>query len=423
MTPLLRLDTIAASHAALLLLVAGAASAWLGMTDERQGGLWIFSVLLLLLLQQLWWRFKWNRLEESGDVTQRPGAEAAAAVLRSGELFRLIMTFKRGLPNLVVEFKRENMDEWLDEVGPLDKHPSSGLLPKLAIHKNDFRVFRMLHGLQAFSYYRSDPTLQFGDVRRFAAVNDRLDILKYFNSHAETDPSSRWSPHLLNDAIYAGKLRVVRWLLANRPESCASLTTKAVDSTATGNLALLQFLHEEMDVAFTTKAMNLAAENGRLDIVRFLHEKRTEGCTRRAMDAAARNGHLEVVKFLHKHRSEGCTTKAMDCAARNGHLAVVKFLHDHREEGCTTIAMDAAAQYNRMDVIQFLRTHRHEGCTEWAMAGAAVNGHLDMVRYLHQELHVKHIGSSASIAAQNGHYQVFDYLCTNYPVSAHRYVS
>ncbi|GMF29523.1 unnamed protein product [Phytophthora fragariaefolia] len=349
------------------------------------------------------------------------GAEVAARVIRNDELFRLIMTFKRGLPNLVLEFERDSLDDWFDLIERQDECPELGMLPKLAIWKNNFRVFRMLQGLQEFSYYRQDPTLNFGDVRRFAAVNGRLDVLEYLHLYAENAPSSQWDPHMLNEAIYAGQLHVVRWLITHRKEACISLTSKAMNSSAAGNLELLKFLHEEVKHGFTTGAMNLAAERGRLDIVRFLHENRLEGCTTRAMDGAARNGHLNVVKFLHENRTEGCTTNAMDGAARNGHFEVLRFLHENRREGCTTTAMDAAAQFNRIHIVEFLRTHRHEGCSEWAMAGAAANGHIDMVRYLHQQIHVPRIGGSASIAAQNGHFYVFEYLCANYPPNAHDY--
>jgi hypothetical protein len=427
----------AALHAALLF--AAATFLWIWLADSTRGRVWFLSMLLWAMVRL------WRLIQQRGKTPQQQimspresralqiekarlktwrstaGAQAAAQVIRNAELFRLIMTFKRGLPNLVLEFERVNADEWFDTIELLDDTPELGMLPKLAVWRNDFRVFRMLQALQKFPYYRRDPTLDFGDVRRFAVVNDRLDVLEYLHSYPEDAPSAKWDAHLLNDAIYAGQLRVVRWLIAHRPEACASLSSKAINSSAAGNMELLKFLHQELKAGFTTGAMNLAAEKGQLDIVRFLHENRTEGCTTRAMDGAARNGHLDVVQFLHENRTEGCTTSAMDGAARNGHLEVLRFLHEYRSEGCTTTAMDAAAQFNRINIIEFLRTHRSEGCSVWAMAGAAANGHLEMVRYLHQEMHVQRIGSSASIAAQNGHFQVFEYLCANYPVNAHDY--
>lgn len=427
----------AALHAALLL--TGAVFIWVWLADDIRGRVWLLPVFLWVMIHL--WRLIQDRgkcqelvvpvavqaagieAEDTRLKTWRSpaGAAVAAKVIRNGELFRLIMTFKRGLPNLVLVFERANIDEWFDLLVSRDACPELGLLPKLAIWKNNLRVFRMLQSLQEFPHYRRDPTLNFSDVRRFAVVNDRLDVLEYLHSYAEGAPSAQWDPHLLNDAIYAGQLRVVHWLIVHRREACISLTSKAINSTGAGNLELLRFLHEEVKEGFTAGAMNLAAEKGRLENVRFLHENRTEGCTTRAMDGAARNGHLEVVKFLHENRPEGCTTSAMDGAARNGHFEVIRFLHEHRREGCATTAMDGAARFNRMDIIEFLRTHRREGCSEWAMAGAAANGHMDMVRYLHQKMHVQRIGGSASIAAQNGHFKVFEYLCANYPVSADGY--
>ncbi|KAG1704697.1 hypothetical protein DVH05_005626 [Phytophthora capsici] len=426
---MLRVYSDTALHAALLL--AGAAFIWLWLADTIRGRVWPLSVLLWVMVhlwQMIQDRTKLQVLRESKIKQTKEdrwispaGAKVAAKVIRNAELFRLIMSFKRGLPNLVLNFERTYMAEWFEMFEPQDECPELGMLPKLAIWRNNFKVFRMVQALQEFAYYRRDPTLDFNDVRRFAAVSGRSDVLEYLHLYPEDGPSAQWDPHLLNGAIHAGQLDVIRWLISHRKEACVYLTSKAINSTAARNLELLRFLHEEIKVGFTTGAMNIAAEKGKLDIVRFLHENRTEGCTTRAMDGAARNGHFAVVKFLHENRTEGCTTSAMDGAARNGHLEVLQFLHEHRREGCTTTAMDAAAQLNRKDIMEFLRTHRREGCSEWAMAGAAANGHIDMVRYLHQVMHVQQIGGSASIAAQNGHFQVFEYLCANYPSTAHGY--
>jgi hypothetical protein len=43
---------------------------------------------------------------------------------------------------------------------------------------------------------------------------------------------------------------------------------------------------------------NYACETGNILLVEFLHNNRTEGCTANAMDYASANGHLEIVEFL-----------------------------------------------------------------------------------------------------------------------------
>lgn len=245
-----RVYSDAALHAALLL--TGAVFVWFWLADHIRGRVWVLLVLLWAMFH-LWRlirsRSKADELVEPPEQEEEEdkafqieearmqawrspaGAEVAARVIRNDELFRLIMTFKRGLPNLVLEFERASMDDWFDLLEPQDECPELGMLPKLAIWKNNFRVFRMLQDLQEFSYYRRDPTLNFGDVRRFAAVNGRLDVLGYLHLYGESALSSQWDPHLLNEAIYAGQLRVVRWLIAHRREACVSLTSKAILSS------------------------------------------------------------------------------------------------------------------------------------------------------------------------------------------------
>eukprot|EP01133_Synstelium_polycarpum_P002603 gene2603-2989_t len=111
-------------------------------------------------------------------------------------------------------------------------------------------------------------------------------------------------------------------------------------------LKLVKFLHDNLTDGWTTRAMDMAAEEGNLPLVKFLHTNRSEGCTTFAMDRAAQTGNMSMVKFLHSNRTEGCTTRAMDKAAGNGRMSIVKFLHYNRSEGCTTDAMDNAAKEN-----------------------------------------------------------------------------
>lgn len=76
------------------------------------------------------------------------------------------------------------------------------------------------------------------------------------------------------------------------------------------------------------------------------------------MDAAAESGNLEIVQWLHEHKTDGCTTKAMDWAAMNNHLSVVQWLHAHRLKGCTTEAMDWALQNENLELILWFHYNR-----------------------------------------------------------------
>ncbi|RLN95849.1 hypothetical protein BBJ28_00020423 [Nothophytophthora sp. Chile5] len=144
-------------------------------------------------------------------------------------------------------------------------------------------------------------------------------------------------------------------------------------------------------------AMDGAAERGHLEVVKWLHANRTESCTTAAMNAAAANDHLPVVQWLHANTSEGCTTAAMDSAAANGHLKMVQWLHSNRPEGCTTEAMDNAALNDQLEMLQWLHKNRSEGCTGKALDSAVASGHLRVVEWLLDHHVSSHVPSAKAM--------------------------
>ncbi|TYZ68363.1 hypothetical protein PybrP1_005391 [[Pythium] brassicae (nom. inval.)] len=186
-----------------------------------------------------------------------------------------------------------------------------------------------------------------------------------------------------------------------------------MDSAASGgHLEIVKFLHANRSESCTTVAMNGAAGDGHLEVVKRLHANRAEGCTQAAMDKAAKNGHLEIVKWLHENRTEGCSETTMDWAARNGHLDVVKWLHENRTEGCSTSAMD---ETNSLEILHWLHKNRSEGCTEVAMESAASGGEFENLLFLKQAGIDLFTRAAASVAVSSHQFEIFQWMRANYP--------
>ncbi|KAJ3416260.1 hypothetical protein HDV05_002550 [Chytridiales sp. JEL 0842] len=161
-----------------------------------------------------------------------------------------------------------------------------------------------------------------------------------------------------------------------------------VAAAKAGDLEMLKYLCEELELDLDHDAMIEAAKNGRLDVVKHLHENFHESvCSSQAMDAAHMET-LDVIKYLHENCDKGCTTKAMDAAALNDCMEAVFFLHENRTEGCTTAAMDGAAENGHLDVVKWLAKNRREGFTKNGLDTAGERGHLEVVECLQQHLHL-----------------------------------
>ncbi|GMF17106.1 unnamed protein product [Phytophthora fragariaefolia] len=195
-----------------------------------------------------------------------------------------------------------------------------------------------------------------------AAINGHLHVLEYLHAIAVSNkesgenggPTCSKSP--FNIAAAVGHFEVVKWLYQNYPEKCFSHRTTTV-ATMSGKLEIMQWLHDQTDVEWTTTVMDQAAEGGHLHIVKWLHVNRSEGCTEYAMNHAANMGHLNVVRWLNDNRSEGCTAEAMDLAAGLEHFEVLLYLRARRTEGSTMVAKLNSLDSRRKHQLAWLEEH------------------------------------------------------------------
>ena len=112
-------------------------------------------------------------------------------------------------------------------------------------------------------------------------------------------------------------------------EKCSEKKERfCVEMALSGNLVLLQYLHEK-GCPWNEKTCSGAARIGHLECLKYLHEK---GCpwNERTCWAAARGGHFDILKYLHE---KGCPWNERTCwaAASGGHFDILKYLH---ENGC-----------------------------------------------------------------------------------------
>ena len=112
-------------------------------------------------------------------------------------------------------------------------------------------------------------------------------------------------------------------------EKCSKRKERfCVEMALSGNLVLLQYLHEK-GCPWNEKTCSGAARIGHLECLKYLHEK---GCpwNERTCWAAARGGHFDILKYLHE---KGCPWNERTCseAASGGHFDILKYLH---ENGC-----------------------------------------------------------------------------------------
>ncbi|OQS05399.1 ankyrin repeat [Thraustotheca clavata] len=233
---------------------------------------------------------------------------------------------------------------WLDELQEFVKYPTA-----LAQALGHLKLLKLL-------------------VREYAWILKHFDIFRYCLERCIEIFS-----HIMNDVPRDGLLDIIQLLHENR---AIGWSTQTMDLAATyGHMYIVKYLHENHSEGCTTKAMDEAAFHGHIDIVKFLHENRTEGCTTNAMDKAAAAGHIEIVKFLHHNRPEGCTKRAytsghfdavqflLEQAGLRRKTAIVKYLHEHRHQGLTPETIDLSASMGHFDAVQYLLEHRNEGFT------------------------------------------------------------
>ncbi|KAL3661966.1 LON peptidase N-terminal domain and RING finger protein 2 [Phytophthora oleae] len=192
-----------------------------------------------------------------------------------------------------------------------------------------------------------------------AASNGHFHVLEFLHALAvdmqanEKSGGPTCTNWALTSAATMGHLEIVQWLRKNYPTLCFSPSTTSM-TARNGNLEMLQWLHHEQQVEWSSDAMDSAAENGHLSVVKWLHENCDEGCTTKAMNYAARNGHLKVVRWLQLNRSEGFTVDALDFAVNREHFEVLLFLRAHGSEECSTAAKLFAREHKQPHILTWL---------------------------------------------------------------------
>ncbi|ETW04340.1 hypothetical protein, variant [Aphanomyces invadans] len=263
----------------------------------------------------------------------RGGASAAAVVLASDYLIRVVTQFQDGI------FECLRLAFYRNKHSPAS---SNFIEPSLGIvrHARHIALDLVQTGdipllIALLQCHVDDVTRTFADHWKlidFAALNGHLEVVEFL--------------HSTGSVLSPGHLAVVEFLHTHRCEGCRAL---AMDRAAANG---------HLNVGCTAWAV---AAHGHLRVIQYLLQNRDEGGMAGTIDKAASKGHLDVVKYLHAHAIESCTHRAMDGAAEGGHLQVVEFLHWHRREGCSYHAMNLAAKNGFFNIVRFLHDHRHEG--------------------------------------------------------------
>jgi hypothetical protein len=152
-----------------------------------------------------------------------------------------------------------------------------------------------------------------------AARCNKLAVLQFL--HAEGCP---WDATVVNEAAKRGELEMVRWL---HESGCEWNDRWVLYYAAEGaNVELLDYVKQRVDVAFTGKHMQKAAERGQTAVCEYLRSQQCPFgqflCT-----SAARNGHTETLHWL-RQQPEYMFQGARVCeeAARCGHMEVLQYL-------------------------------------------------------------------------------------------------
>jgi hypothetical protein len=197
--------------------------------------------------------------------------------------------------------------------------------------------------------------LEMEDARgliRVAAEYGHLDILQLFQDRLGRDVYSQQTADL-SSAILHGRLAVVQWVHANRPEQNWAVFSGI--AAFRGHLDVLQWLYENRLCELVD--LHFPAGCGRFEVVRWMLSVEPELSVSGLLDSAEPGDNMELVQWLHDNTRASCTTNAIDFAARNGNLTFLKWLHAHRSEGCTTKAIDYALGLDDIRVASWLVKH------------------------------------------------------------------
>ncbi|EFA77129.1 hypothetical protein PPL_09884 [Heterostelium album PN500] len=239
-----------------------------------------------------------------------------------------------------------------------------------------------------------------------AAELGYLDIVKFIHENKLDTPAG----HPLKSAISSGNLDVVKYIHSNFTDTCRGVLDSAISY---GFLNIFEFLIQNRPDKISDYWILFASDKGLLPIIRYLIENNVPylNLPELMLDHATSSGNLELVQYLHENTTVRCTTRAMDYAATNGYFEILKYLHYNRSEGCTVAAMNNGSGH--LEIIKFLQYNRSEGCTDEAMYNACIGGHLETAKFLNENrTEGCHSGTKSSVSI-SGHFEIYRYLHLN----------
>jgi hypothetical protein len=164
------------------------------------------------------------------------------------------------------------------------------------------------------------------------------------------------SENALPLATRAGKLDVVKWLLANRSLKWNYRHTAFV-AAYRGHLHILEWLYTEIPSIKDVDTLSMAASAGRLHIIQWLHIHHPTLFGPKTMDIACYNGYLEVVRWLCDNRREGCSASGMDSALILSSPEIAELLWERYRQRCTNDALNMVIVSNRMWAFRWILDH------------------------------------------------------------------
>ncbi|OQS05269.1 hypothetical protein THRCLA_02577 [Thraustotheca clavata] len=282
---------------------------------------------------------------------------AAEMVLRSEDIWRLILPYQDGLTLLLLDIKKDIVN-----------------------------VRKTKHEINQWTaiYYLSNIPARFAS----------LPFIQYsLNADRKLPHYTLCLSNLDNDII----LPLIFTIVERQPElvrqwmqcKLSWRDTQSLElAAACGHANIVSILYN-YGIQTTKRAMDFAAMNGDLDLLKWFHDH-GQKCTTRAMDGAASYGHFDVVEFLHTHRSKRGSAIALSRAAYNGHANItVKLLHRLRIQCCTQQAINFACGNGHLKIAQWLYANRSEGMNTLALTYAVAKRNFDVVFWLGEVLSIR----------------------------------
>jgi hypothetical protein len=211
-------------------------------------------------------------------------------------------------------------------------------------------------------------------------------------------------------AAETGRLDMLRMLtryfgLDLGGQAAAPLDSAAFAAVRRGDLAILEWLVDDLRVPLTAQHVGTAAERGHLELLEWMRSREVTG-NGSVCALAAGAGQLAVLRWLHQ---TGVPWDERTCAAAaaSGQLAALRFAREH---GCSW----------NTDVLRLAMKNRHRGLYSWAkqhgapsddrvLDAAASVGDLEQLLALIAE-GVSWDSRLWLVAAGNGHLQVLQRL-------------